>query len=705
MMGLRDIKIKSSYETLAEDPVAMFYVPSLREAVQYDRIAGFFSSTSLALAARGVLGLIENGGKMRMLVSPCLSPLDAEMIRMAADEPWSVIELSMIACLDDLKDTLEDDHVRALGWMLAKGLLEMKIAYVLEDDGDPSGALFHQKVGILRDARGDAISFSGSINETASGWLSNAEEFKVFKSWESGERSYFDSDVAKFEEFWNGKRPYVKVVEPSCLLLERFVKIGEGFDLDRLRLESYVRERKMALASEKISLFPYQAEAVAKWRGNDCRLMLEMATGTGKTRTAIACMNLLLASESKLVCVVATPEVTLTRQWDSEIRALGVEFDQVIYADSSNGGRREWSVGLGRGLSGLAAGRFRSLLVLTTHATASSKDFVSLMGSVTDDTEMCFVGDEVHGLGAPKFRRALLDGYRYRIGLSATPERWFDESGTRLLRNYFGEDAFVFSIRDAQETVNPLTGETFLTPYRYRLMFVSLDDDEMDRYLALTAKIVRLAHADDDDAVERREKLLRDRADITKNAAAKLPLFEELIRSEPVKDTLVFSSPQQIAETCKVLARNRVAAHSFTMAQGTRRKKEFGGLSERQYLIKQFKDGHLQALVAISCLDEGIDIPSAQRAILLSSSTNPREYIQRVGRVIRRFPGKQQAEVIDFAVEPDWSRIHDPDMLRYEIGVFEKEMHRIEDMGSNAENSTDVLFQINKRLERLYGVQ
>lgn len=703
-MSFSDLDIASAYETLVADPIEGFYVPVLREAVGYDRIAGFFTSSSLALAARGIAGLIRNGGTMRLVVSPKLNPEDVRVIQESGENPLHYIERSMIDELDNLEASFEADHVRALGWMLARGLLQLKIACVIKE-GEVDGALFHQKVGILKDSDGNRISFSGSVNETAAGWLFNSEEFKVFKSWVPGEEKFLDPDVRKFDELWAGERPHVKIFEPSEALRRNLVELGEGFDVERIAVKKYRKQRAQQKAREKIPLFFYQQEAVDCWEKHGRRLLFEMATGTGKTRTAIACVNLVKETEGKLLCVVAAPEVTLARQWEGEFEKLGVRFDALVYADSSSGGKAKWKPLLERYVSRMKIGRCNSLLVLTTHDTACSPDFTLIVSSVAESVKTCLVGDEVHGMGSRIRRSALLDRYDYRIGLSATPSRWFDDSGTQILLSYFGDASYAFSIRDAQQTINPVTGETFLTPYVYRAVFVRLDEWEMDEYLELTAKMVKLSFSDDGEGEEARERLLMKRADIVKNAKAKLPAFAHLVRTESMDKTLVFTSPQQIDEVCEILGERRIASHRFTMKQGTRKSDDFGGRSEREHILELFKDGTFQALVAISCLDEGIDIPIAEKAILLSSSTNPREYIQRIGRVIRRYPGKQRAYVYDFIVEPDWGQLHDPDMRKYELRIFEKEMRRVKEMAGNAENSTEVLFDINERLEKLYGLQ
>lgn len=703
-MSLKDLEIQPSYETLeGTDPVNGFYVPALAESVEYDRSVGFFSSASLALAARGVAGLIHNRGKMRLVVSPHLSERDVAIIRQAESNPESVIESIMSEVLmdvDALAGEIEHDHVRALGWMLANGYLELRIACVIDENGDIlQDQLFHQKVGILRDAEGYALSFSGSINETASGWLFNSEEFKVFKSWDEGQRGFFESDERKFSELWNNQRERVMTFEPKGSLSSLLVAEGKDFDIECSSLAKTRAARNM----KRISLFPYQREAFKTWRCHEGQLLFEMATGTGKTRTALACVQDLLIAKPKLVCVIATPQSTLSRQWEREVSALGLKFDTSIFADSSAGTSASWASSIRAALGRIAIGIDESLIVYTTHASAANELFIKAIEGADPSLAVCLVGDEVHGMGSREQRKALLERYTYRIGLSATPSRWFDEEGSALLRSYFGGQSFEFTIKDAQETVNPLAGETFLCPYQYHLETVGLSDDEAEKFDRLTKQIAKLSHQDDDAARERLDQLLRKRALIKKNAVAKLDGLDALLDHIEHEDLLVFTSPQRIDEVESILGRHGVAAHRFTQQQGTRPKREFGGLSERDYLIKMFKEGVLQALVAIKCLDEGIDIPQAKSAILLSSSTNPREYVQRVGRVIRRSPGKNLAHIYDFVVVPDWSRLELYGDIESERRLFNQELVRIEDMRKNAVNSTDVLIKMRGLLGRAYG--
>lgn len=703
-MGLMDLEIQPSYETLGDcDPVSQFYIPALAESIEYDRGVGFFSSASLALAARGVAGLIKNNGKMRLVVSPHFSEADLEVIRSADQNREDAVEAAMSVAMMDveaLANEIERDHVRALGWMLKSGYLDLRIACVVDEEGNIRGdKLFHQKVGILRDADGMAVSFSGSINETVSGWLHNSEEFKVFKSWDSGQKAFFQSDEKKFEEMWNNRRHLVRVFRPHGAFNNFLINEGRDFDIE---FSSLSRKRGRS-KDNAISLFPYQKEAVRKWRECGGRLLFEMATGTGKTRTALACLCELLIKKRRVVCVIATPQNTLSRQWERELHALSICCDSIMFADSSAGTSAEWSRRLQEEVSRVLIGRSNSLVVFSTHASACDDKLIGEIESLPSSVTTCLIADEVHGLGAMKQRRALSDRYDYRIGLSATPSRWFDESGTDLIHSYFG-DSFVFPISSAQNTINPLTGRPFLCPYRYHLIFATLTDEESERYCELSRRIARLSHGDDVEDPDRLKRLLLERARIKKDADNKLLEFEKLVDSEDLAGGIVFTSPRHINEVESVLGRRGIAAHRYTSKQGTTRRVEYGGLSEREYILKLFKQGDYKMLIAMRCLDEGIDVPEARVAVLLSSSTNPREYVQRIGRVIRQSPNKEVAEIYDFVVEPDWSRLRDFG-LKEERRLFEQEMRRVEDMRMNALNSTEALITIRERLGRAYGDQ
>ncbi|MBO4642824.1 MAG: DEAD/DEAH box helicase family protein [Bacteroidaceae bacterium] len=705
-MGFRDLNIKACYESGIEDIIVDFYEPTLSNAVQYDRIAGFFSSSSLAIVSRGLYGFIKNNGRMRLITSPKLSEEDAGVIRQYILGDFSALLRDFNSDIESLQDEIIKNHVKALGWMLSKGMLEIKLAIPVKSDGSlreedemDNKALFHQKVGVLRDYEGNELSFSGSINESASAWVYNDEEFKVFKGWMQP-NEYFEGDKKRFHELWNGLRENTKVYDLPDAIKQNLIQYSRDFDVETISVKKYLQLRRFKYEKKesKISLFPYQAEALKKWRSNAYRLLFEMATGTGKTRTAIAGIEELKSTSKKFVVIISTPQNTLSMQWRDEIGNLGLMFDSIETIDGTN---NKWEQKLMKLLLSNAVGMCNHCAIFTTHATSSSEKFITVMTKyLSHESISLFVGDEVHWLGASKLRKALLPIYIYRIGLSATPSRWFDDEGTNLLIDYFGNDSFEFSIHDALTEVNPLTGKHFLVNYYYDISTVSLNEEETDEYHRITKQLVRLSKQkdNDDDAQERYERLLEKRANIIKNAYAKYEILENILdkldASGNIQDLIIFVSPKQINHVMEILFYRGVRFHRLTEAEGTRKDRRYGGISEREHIIKLFKEKTYKVLVAIKCLDEGIDIPCASMGILMASSTNPREYVQRIGRIIRQDENKSFAKVYDICVE----KIADMDdeEIDLERQVRKKEYARLKEIADNSINPIDVLNKINQ---------
>lgn len=698
-MSYKDIGIQACYESGTCDIVEDFYEPVLMSSVSYDRIAGFFSSSALAIASRGLYGFIKNHGKMRLVTSPILSGDDADIIRKVTESPDELTEIDLGVNLSSICNEFVDNHVMALGWMLREGLLEMKLA-VITNNGKPCTAdevknsgLFHQKVGILRDIDGNELSFSGSINETASAWVNNDEEFKVFKAWEDS-RAYYLKDQSRFAEIWNGERQNMKVFDLPSAIKDKLIQRSQDFYIDKISIKQYRKSKTnmFDFKNSPISLFYYQADALNKWKDNTYRLLFEMATGTGKTRTAVAGIARILATSKRAVVIISTPQNTLSKQWkENEVEPLGVQFDRSEIID---GTVRDWNSKLSGMLLDNATGFADHCVIYTTHVTASSEKFTSTMlRDLSHDTVALFVGDEVHWLGARKLRRALLPRYDFRIGLSATPSRWFDDEGSQYLVDYFGGKNFIFSIHDALTEINPITGKHFLVNYFYHINKVSLNDVETAEYKKITQQMIRLASKaeHDPDAAERYERLVEQRANIIKNADEKYDVLERLLdeleSKGRIENLIIFVSPQQMDNVIEILVDKGLIFHKLTESEGTRRECQYNGLSEREFIINKFKSGDYQALIAIKCLDEGIDIPSANTGILMASSTNPREYVQRIGRIIRQGKNKTFAHLYDMCVGE--VNTLDDDEQALENKIKQKEIIRLTEIAENAINATE----------------
>ncbi|ORT99294.1 DNA-repair protein [Anaerovibrio sp. JC8] len=699
-----ELNLNPSYDSGVDNILWDFYIPVLSKANQYDRIAGFFSSGALAVAAKGIERFILNGGKMRLVTCPRLQGKDIKVLNDSLDDLDNVIYRDFIKSYDEIEDKFEKDHIKALGWMIANGLLEIKIAIVCKNNMLCSEyevnelGIMHQKVGIFYDQAGNIISFSGSNNESASGWLDNTEEFKVFRSWK-GDGAWITGDVRKFNSFWKKERKDVIVKDLPVAIKEKLIEESKDFEPSYIANKKYPPKSTIPVVTpkikEKLELFYYQEEAVEKWKNNGRKLLLQLATGTGKTRTAIGCIKIVLLDNRKPLIVVACPQVTLSGQWKADIDKLDIPVDKSLVI---NGNVHGWPNTLQKELLKLSVGLYKNIIIYTTHQVCSSTKFLGVIeSSKFTRIKKFFIGDEVHGMGAAKTRNGLIDGYDYRLGLSATPQRWFDDAGSNLIFEYFGNDSYEFTIRDALNNINPVTGRTFLVNYYYHPCFISLTETELQEYKKLTDKIIKIGRyaSDNDDFLQ----MLRfQRANIEKNAENKYEKLENILGElgNEITDTIIFVSDAQIDEVIRLLGKHHIACTKFTQEQGTIPMDKYDGLSERDYIIKLFKERKYQVLVAIKCLDEGIDIPSADTAIIMASSTNPREYVQRIGRIIRQAPGKRQANIYDMILKPDLSVFKDERLIECETRIFDKEILRAEDLSENALNNVSIYNLLQK---------
>ena len=566
--------------------------------------------------------------------------------------------------------------------------------------------LFHIKVGVLEDDQGDIITFSGSVNETASAWVRNIEEFKVFKYWEPGKIGSAQIDINKFENYWTGSPSRVKITDLPIAVADKIVKRAPSdfgvLEREIVREEQEEQEHSISLSFDP---FNYQLDALKVWQKNH-KAIFEMATGTGKTKTAQICIaDFIRNCETSAVIFIICPQDTLAKQWLNDIKKSGLPWDNYVICDSdSKGWKDQGKKGLLYKLLDVNVERARKrnvLFVYSTFDTYYSDYFISTVQQYKQKSKYFIIGDEVHGLGSSMRSRGFLEVYDYRLGLSATPDRWFDEHGTKLISKYFGHDRFTFTIEEALNKKNPITGKTYLTPFEYIPRFISLEASELVKYKKLTSSIIKGLNKakNDSEYNDKIENLMFMRADIHKSAANKLVEFENVLDEivDDISDTIIFVSAGQIDDIELILKNRGIFTRRFTKDQGKAPEKKYGNISEREHIIEMFKDGDCKCLLAIKCLDEGIDIPSAKRAIILASSTNPREYVQRIGRIIRRSEGKEKAVIYDIIVEPSLDQL-DQELAKYERKIFEKEMVRIREISENAINRLEIINSVYERL-------
>lgn len=673
-MGLDTLPLKETYDSDEDDILGDFYVPVLARAARYDRLAGYFSSAALAASAEGMAEFIRNGGRMRLVTSVQLTKADQRAILDGLASPEEAIARIMEGNLD-LADQIQRDHVRALAWMVAKKILEIKVAVPLAGDGSfhtgplSTGSIYHQKVGILHDSEGNVVSFSGSVNETGNAWHQNVEELKVFCSWKPGQRGYGSDDARRFEKFWHGQSSSTKVFDLPTAIRERLIRDAPD-----------TKEEAMAcLEGQAWGLRGYQEEAVQRWQDAGMSGILEMATGTGKTRTAISCVRRALSVAGKpVLVVVACPYLHLVTQWEKELSSQGID------ARAVHGSSSSWQGGLSKDVLRLDGGVTDRLVVVTTHDTLAGEKFMDAVGSCK--SEKMLVADEVHKLGAENRLRGLLPSYGRRLGLSATPERYFDEEGTAGIMQYFGSVVYRYGIDEA-------ISDGHLSHYLLFPHVVYMTDDESKDYHEYSRKIAIEASKERPDP-ELQMRLSIKRASIIKSASNKMDMFREILEQEGKLDhCLVYCISEQMDGAAQVLRDMGVVFHRFTFNEGKK---------ERDKLLSEFADGHKDVLLAIKCLDEGVDVPSTRTAVILASSHNPIEFVQRRGRILRKHEGKEKATIHDMIVLPrsiPQGEIH----TESEKVIIRKELARLSEFAGTSDNPEHSRDLVSKLMNR-YGL-
>lgn len=641
-MSFKDLRLGTSYNSARDDTINEFYIPVLKEAITYDRTVGYFDSYSLALIADGLKEFISNNGKMRLLCGTQLFKHDEEAI-LNASEIAKDLSDNFLEELEIISDDIQLNRIKLLAWMVANDYLDIKIGIVKDEEGYVGGIL-HEKTGIFSDTEDNTIVFSGSNNDSKpamiSGGKGNLEKFKVFFSWESN--TYIEPDVDDFRAYWNNLDPYLEVINIPTAAKNGLIKYAPKTKEEVMKLEL---EKSILGSKDTRKLREYQEEAISNWVDNRYCGIFEMATGTGKTFTALNCMKEIFNKFSKMLTVIACPYAHLAEQWAKDVeKTFDIDCYNIYSSNNPN-----WKTDFTDLLLDINLGVTDNAIILTTHKTFSSDFFINNLLDL--DIPAFLIVDEMHHVVSKAYSRGLLDFYEYKLGLSATPKVNNNEDGTNYVFDYFGGIVFSFDINKALTNFDD-DGKTYLAQYDYHPIKVDLNNLELDEYYRLSRKIKQLYHMNKNEESTAYQALKFQRSNIIKNAESKYDHLRKILHNYNELDHLiVFCSPQQIDKVIDILKEEGVSpVHRFTSHEGTRPSPQFGGISQREYLVKKFDVGYFKSLVAIKCLDEGVDIPSAEKVIIMSSSTNPGEYIQRRGRVLRRSDGKDKAEIYDMAV-------------------------------------------------------
>lgn len=659
-MSFRDVDsvIKPSYNSANEDIVEKFYNIALSESVRYDRISGFFNSTSLAIAASGVDKFIRNDGKMRLICGAKLDEDDLNSIN-NSEELKDLIHKEFLRDFNSIEDELLKNHVKVLGWMIANDYLDIKIGINRKFDGSYDNSMLHSKIGIMYDEYDDSILFNGSVNETAYGWKNNIESLKVFKSWKNSE--FMNDDKKDFEDFWKGNNPALEIFAVPEATKKKLIEIAPKS-----------KEEVMSLPlNSKPKLREYQEEALKNWIENEYHGIFSMATGTGKTITALSCFDYLNNKQPKLLTVIVCPQKHLISQWEENLAKFEFKGKSIV----ASGDNVKWRADLLGYIGDLKSGNISELVVFTTFNTFCKDKFVNTLKLYGE--ESLLIVDEVHGIGSNEFRKGFKVNYTFNLGLSATPEIEDDFERTTFVYDEFDGIVYEYSLEKAIDN-------GFLTPYNYYPEFLDLNNDELDEYKYYSLKIASL-FAKKKKSKKDQDKLQRyliKRRDIINNAESKYDYLREFLsKNKDIKDLIVYCTGEQLPTVQDILNEFDISNRKFT---GEESSKKVKGKSERDKILELFAKGHYHALVAIKCLDEGVDVPSTQTALLMASTLNSRQHIQRRGRILRKSPGKKIANIYDLIIFPKIK--NEPESVK---SIFRNEQKRYDEYADLANNFSE----------------
>jgi len=694
-----------AYKSGGENEPVEFYLNGLCNSTSFDLLLGYFSSAAINVLSLGFATFLYNGGNVRMIVNNILSKDDRDVLTIA-EEPGIndlLIELSDIKSLHKRLDEYGSHFFQCLAWLIAKGRIQLKLIRPKYGQG-----ISHYKNGIFYD-KNDYVGFSASCNFTAYGLLENLERLDAFLSWENSRSTKFVKGITnEFNDIFFEKAThveYLSINEVEIAIKKEFgdktlneLLIQEG-ELLKKRSE-VLNNKKLKKAFDKAFTnideieskprFPfdegarkYQMDAYQNWLKNDRQGIFAMATGTGKTITSLNCLLEEVKKDdiSHYHAIILVPTITLVNQWADE--ALRFKFKEIIKVSS----QFQWESELATTLS-TAKKIPTSFIIITTYASFVKDRFFKYISELPADT--IFIADEAHNIGSPSVLKRLPSvKLQNRIGLSATPKRIYDLEGSAAMESFFNDRepySYSFSMERAIE-------EGILCKYYYHPHIVNLTPEELKEYIDITKKLAKFFNKktgslDDNDIVQ---KLLLKRKRIIHKAANKLGITRNILEDRfknkgNLKYTFIYVPEGETPElqedentddeSIKII--NQYTREIGRIDDSIMVNQFISGMPDRNEVLEQFKAGKIHVIASMKCLDEAVDIPRAEHAIFCSSTGNPRQFIQRRGRILRTHPEKDIAIIHDLIVVPDLTQsVTSSDSFRTERSLVEKELERV----------------------------
>ena len=700
-----------------------FFNDGLENSNEFDLQLGYFSSATISVLADGFATFISKGGKMRLVINHIVSTEDKNAISKGLKGGFiNCFDLTDFAQLRKTFDEYTQQFFECLAFLIYNKRIDIRIIKPRNKKG-----ISHTKTGQFRD--GDSVtSFTGSANFTISGLFNNLEEIKIDRSdsLDVMTRKRIESQREEFDCIMDGTKRNIEYLSPENLISAIKTNYGDKDIEELLDVEAKLRKikhdkkvqelkRQDSLVSEPIEeilpCFPfpsgprdYQQLAFDNWKNNGQKGLFAMATGTGKTITSLNCLLEIYKRKGYYKAIILVPTITLVNQWEQECRKF--RFSNIIKVYSKN---LVWRDEVERVHFNEKYKSDKdpevSYIIISTYASYSREKVFNVLNGF-DKRRVLMIADECHNMGSGSLVKRLKEiPYLRRIGLSATPERQFDENGNNKLRKFFGSEehyTYEYSMKEAID-------KGVLCRYMYYPHIVKLTSDEMDAYLELSEKISRYFNYNTcsfDEQDEMLKRLLLARKRIIHKAVNKLAMFKEIIQKRfeekgNLKYSLIYvpegNKPDYLDSAddfdhTEEIADDNDAEHlinQYTLAvteidRSVTVRKFVSGQQDREEILSDFAAGKLHVLTSMKCLDEGVDVPRSELAIFCSSTGNPRQFIQRRGRVLRTHKDKKMAELHDLVVVPEVSP--NSNSYRMEQSLLRGELARVNNFALLSEN-------------------
>lgn len=718
---LKDVKWSDdgTYTPQGEHTPFEFFTNALENSIEFDIQLGYFNSAAINILSTSFATFILNGGRMRMAINQIVSKEDKETITEGfaggIDAPFNIYDWTSIK---KALDEYGEHFFKCLAYLIQEKRIELQIIKPKSTSG-----IAHTKRGQFIDSEGTIVGFSGSANFTLGGMFNNLEDINIFlgNSPDATIQKKITNQKATFDNIMKRCHSDIEYLSPDDLLEAIQTTFG-GQDIDELlNIEKKLKEYKQNLIKKELSFiseeetilpcFPYppgprdyQQLAFDYWKKNGQQGLFAMATGTGKTITSLNCLLEIYKRCGYYKAVILVPTITLVNQWASE--CLKFNFTRIIKVCSKY---NDWGDKIEELIFSEKYKRenepTENFIIISTYASFT-RDYVFTLLNSFERKKVLFIADEAHNMGAPGVIKLLpMINYLRRIGLSATPERQFDDATNKKLFKFFGAEeqyTYEYSMEEAIK-------KDVLCKYYYYPHVVKLTPEEMGKYTELSLKIAKYFNYNTGTFDKKDDilmALLLARKRIIHKAFNKLEVFKRIIkeryetkgnlkytlvyvpegnRPDYIVDADIFDRKEQIDDDTE--SEHLIDIYTEAVMKINRFmtvKKFISGQKDRDTILEDFASGKLQVLTSMKCLDEGIDVPRSEMAIFCSSTGNPRQFIQRRGRVLRKHKDKHMAILHDLVVVPVVSP--NSESYRMEQMLLKSELERVKNFSLLSEN-------------------